>query len=90
MITLSVDAMGGDEGLTVTAPAVARFLQNQADVRLIMVGDSAQIQAALAKENVPMERVEIVHASEVVGMDESPQHALKNKKIHPCAWRFSK
>lgn len=80
MITLSVDAMGGDEGLTVTAPAVARFLQNQADVRLIMVGDSAQIQAALAKENVPMERVEIVHASEVVGMDESPQHALKNKK----------
>lgn len=80
MITLSVDAMGGDSGLSVTIPAAAIFLQKQPDARLIMVGDQPQIQAALQQANAPMERISIVHATEVVGMDEAPQHALKNKK----------
>ncbi|ULJ62849.1 phosphate acyltransferase PlsX [Wielerella bovis] len=80
MITLSVDAMGGDIGLDVTAPAAAAFLNKQSNARLIMVGDSTKIQAALTQANAPLDRIEIVHASEIVGMDEAPQHALKNKK----------
>ena len=80
MITLSVDAMGGDIGLAVTAPAAANFLQRRPDAQLIMVGDQTQIQTALQQANAPLSRINIVHASEVVGMDEAPQHALKNKK----------
>ena len=80
MITLSVDAMGGDIGLAVTAPAAANFLQRHPDAKLIMVGDQTQIQTALQQANAPLSRINIVHASEVVGMDEAPQHALKNKK----------
>ena len=80
MITLSVDAMGGDIGLAVTAPAAANFLQRRPDAKLIMVGDQAQIQTALQQANAPMARISIIHASEVVGMDEAPQYALKNKK----------
>ena len=80
MITIAVDAMGGDNGLTVTAPAAAQFLQRNADARLIMVGDETALKNALVKANAPLERIEIVHASEVVAMDEAPQHALKNKK----------
>lgn len=80
MITLSVDAMGGDIGLGVTAPAAAAFLAKQTDANLIMVGDAQSIHAALAAVNAPLNRIEIIHATQVVEMDEAPQSALKNKK----------
>ncbi|MBR6026789.1 MAG: phosphate acyltransferase PlsX [Neisseriaceae bacterium] len=80
MITIAVDAMGGDVGLDVTVPAAAMFLQKYSDARLLMVGDEKLIRQACAKTNIPTNRVEIIHATEVVGMDEPPQHALKNKK----------
>ncbi|MDO4248809.1 MAG: phosphate acyltransferase PlsX [Neisseria sp.] len=80
MITLAVDAMGGDSGLGVTVPGAVAFLKQQGDVRLIMVGDEAGLAAALKAAGAPMERIEIKHASQVVDMDEQPQLALKNKK----------
>ena len=80
MITLSIDGMGGDFGLTVTAPAVTQFLQHKKDANIIITGDREKIHLALTAAQAPMERVEIIHTSQVVEMDESPQHALKHKK----------
>ncbi len=80
MITLAVDAMGGDIGLDVTAPAAVAFLQQYPDAHLIMTGDEPAVQAALSQAGAPFERIRIVHTSQVVGMDELPQSALKNKK----------
>ena len=80
MITLAVDAMGGDAGLAVTIPGALLFLRQQADVRLLMVGDEVQVRQALEAVNAPMDRIQIVHAAQVVEMDEQPQSALKNKK----------
>ena len=80
MITLAVDAMGGDSGLAVTVPGALAFLKQQQDVHLIMVGDESAVRQALSAANAPMERITVLHASEVVGMDEAPQLALKNKK----------
>ena len=80
MITLAVDAMGGDSGLPVTVPGALAFLKQQQDVHLIMVGDESAVRQALSAANAPMERITVLHASEVVGMDEAPQLALKNKK----------
>ncbi|QMT31556.1 phosphate acyltransferase PlsX [Alysiella filiformis] len=80
MITLAIDAMGGDIGLAVTAPAATAFLNQQPQARLIMVGDETQIQAALKAANAPLDRIEIVHTTQIVAMDEAPQAALKNKK----------
>ena len=79
-ITLSVDAMGGDIGLDVTLPAAAAFLDKRPDVHLILVGDEAQIRARLAENHLSGRQISVQHASEVVGMDEAPQLALKNKK----------
>ncbi|MDO5059884.1 MAG: phosphate acyltransferase PlsX, partial [Neisseria sp.] len=80
MITLAVDAMGGDAGLEVTVPAVVAFLKRRPNVRLIMTGDEAALQTALQAAAAPMERIQIVHTTQVVEMDEQPQLALKNKK----------
>ncbi|WP_144371164.1 phosphate acyltransferase PlsX [Vogesella urethralis] len=80
-ITVAVDAMGGDVGLKVTVPASIRFLQDIPDIALILVGDSAAIEAELSDLPASLRsRVRVHHATEVVGMDESPQLALKNKK----------
>ena len=35
MITLAVDAMGGDAGLAITVPGAVDFLKQQSDVHLI-------------------------------------------------------
>ncbi|WP_274585566.1 phosphate acyltransferase PlsX [Neisseria leonii] len=80
MITLAVDAMGGDVGLGVTVPGSVAFLRRRPAARLLMVGDEAQLYAALKAARAPMERIEVVHAAQVVAMDEQPQLALKNKK----------
>ena len=80
MITLAVDAMGGDAGLAVTIPGALLFLRQQTDVRLLMVGDEVQVRQALEAANASMDRIQIVHAAQVVEMDEQPQSALKNKK----------
>ena len=80
MITIAVDAMGGDIGLNVTIPASVAFLERQPDACLLMVGDETLVQDALKQARAPMERITVIHASEVVGMDEDPRNALRHKK----------
>lgn len=80
MITLAVDAMGGDAGLAVTIPGAVAFLKKQPNVHLIMVGDETAVSQALKSAHAPMDRISIIHASQIVEMDEAPQLALKNKK----------
>ncbi|MBX9295431.1 phosphate acyltransferase PlsX [Chromobacterium piscinae] len=80
-ITVAVDAMGGDVGLKVTVPASIQFLQDHPDIHLILVGDQPALEAELAlHDGAVRERILIQHATQVVGMDEAPQLALKNKK----------
>lgn len=79
---ISIDAMGGD-----FAPGeiVAGTLQAanslQGIEKLFLVGDETAIQAELNKHKgtVP-DCIEIVHASEVVEMGESPAVAIRRKK----------
>ena len=74
MITLAVDCMGGDHGPSVTLPACRHFLDNTPGVSLLLVG----LPANLAGFVHP--RAQIVAASEVVGMDDSIEIALRKKK----------
>lgn len=80
-IRIAIDCMGGDVGLPVTLPAARQFAERHADVRLLLVGDAAVIEPALRKLR-PLARdwYEVVHASEVVTMDDSVEVALRRKK----------
>ncbi|MCF7530102.1 phosphate acyltransferase PlsX [Neisseria lisongii] len=80
MITLAVDAMGGDAGLAVTIPGCVAFVQRQPNAHLILVGDETAIHQALKNAGAPSGRISVRHAAQVVEMDEAPQLALKNKK----------
>ena len=74
MITLAVDCMGGDHGPRVTLAACRKFLDSHADARLLLVGKPEEL-AGLAHE-----RASVVAASEVVGMDDPVEVALRRKK----------
>ena len=74
MIKLAVDCMGGDHGPIVTLVACRQFLEKHLDAELLMVG----LPAALAGFSHP--RANIVAASQVVGMDDPLEIALRKKK----------
>lgn len=80
-ITLAVDCMGGDHGVSVTVPAILDFLQQDTDCRIVCVGLEDELRSALAKAGPALaERWSILPATEVVEMDEPVASALRNKK----------
>lgn len=80
-ITIALDAMGGDFGPGVVVPSAVHVLKENTDLNVILVGYSDEIEKQLTEiGDVPMERLEIKHASQVVEMDDLPSHALRNKK----------
>lgn len=80
-LTISIDAMGGDHGPNVTIPASLDCLKSNPELKLILVGDEAVLKQQLTQALIDYHgRLFIQHASQCVGMDESPSKALKNKK----------
>jgi phosphate acyltransferase len=67
--------MGGDHGPSVTLPACRAFLAKHPEAELLLVG---RPEALLDAAQWP--RCRIVAASEVVGMDDSVEVALRRKK----------
>ena len=64
-----------------TIPAALRFAADNPDARLILVGLEPAIAAQLKRSKAQTNnRIRIRHASEIVGMDEAPALALRNKK----------
>lgn len=73
--------MGGDFGPSATVPASLHVLASHKDLELVLVGNEDEIRQVLGSEGaIDHPRISIVHATQVVGMDESPSLALKKKK----------
>jgi glycerol-3-phosphate acyltransferase PlsX len=79
-ITIAIDAMGGDHGPKVTVPAAIAYLRKNPNDTVVLVGLADAIAAELGSFKLPSSQLRIHAASEVVGMDESPQLALRGKK----------
>ena len=78
---IAVDVMGGDHGCAVVVEGVRRALEADTKIStLFLVGDQAEIESALAATGCHDLRVQIVHASEVVTMDDRPVTALRKKR----------
>jgi glycerol-3-phosphate acyltransferase PlsX len=76
-VRIAVDAMGGDHGPAEVIPGSLDFARSHPEDSVILVGDEATV-ARIAGELPP--NVRIVHAAEVIGMDEQPALALREKK----------
>ena len=78
---IAVDAMGGDHGPKVTVPASLDFLAAHADAGLLLVGQEDLLRGELARHASPhKERITVVHAPDVVAMDEDVRTAIRTKK----------
>ena len=80
-VTIAIDAMGGDHGAHVTIPAAVEYLRENPNDTIVLVGLLGAIETELrAIKASAGPRLRIHATSEVVGMDESPQLVLRNKK----------
>ncbi len=80
---IAVDVMGGDHGCGVIIAGVKRALEEQKEKdlsRIYIVGNRAAIHAALPPRGFRDHRVKIVHATEVIEMEDKPAIALRKKK----------
>ncbi len=80
MIRVAIDCMGGDHGVSVTVPAGCAFLRQHSDARLLLVGQREAIEPLLANAGDVRAQLDVVHADEVVAMDEPPAQALRGKR----------
>ena len=82
---IALDAMGGDFGPSVTIPAAIKVLAKNNDLELLLVGKEEELCAMLAdkietEQANLLKRLQVVPATEVVGMDEPPAQAMRYKK----------
>jgi phosphate acyltransferase len=87
MNTIALDAMGGDHapGTEVEGAVLAA---RELGVRVLLVGIEETVRQELAKHRRRGLPIEIVHASEVITMRDSPSHAFRKKRdssVHVAA-----
>ena len=70
--------MGGDHGCSVTVPAALAFLEHQTDAYVLLVGRQAEIETAL--KSARNDRIEVLHAADVVEMNDAPAIAMRSKR----------
>lgn len=73
-----IDAMGGDNAPKATLAGAAAAVQ-ELGITVIAVGDEKAIQQVAQTGNIAMQGIEVVHASEVLGMDEEATDILRKK-----------
>ena len=78
---IAVDVMGGDHGCGVVIAGATQALKNNKKISaLYLVGDQAAIHAALPPRGFRDHRMRVVHAAEVITMDDKPVNALRKKR----------
>jgi len=80
-VRLAIDVMGGDHAPDEIVKGCVQSLGDlREDDRLVLVGDEAIVREILDELACDDPRLVIEHASEAIGMDESPVEAIKAKK----------
>ena len=76
-----LDVMGGDHGPEVVVHGAKLALDEFSDIsELWLVGNETEIKAALRKTGLADRRVQVLHASQVLTMEDKPVEGLRKKK----------
>jgi len=77
---IGIDAMGGDFApFEIVKGSVQASSELPSGVTIVLIGDQAQIEEILKKENYSGNNIEIVHAPEVITMNDHPAKAFQTK-----------
>jgi len=81
VLPVAIDVMSGDQQPREYVSGALRALHDDAKLRVLLVGDAALIDAELRPlPEAIRARAEVVSASEVVAMGDSPREAIRRKK----------
>lgn len=80
MVKIAIDAMGGDFAPKQQVLGAVDALKKDKELYLILCGNETQIKAELSACDYDKDRLEIVHTTEVITMDDIPTKAVKTKK----------
>lgn len=87
---IALDAMGGDYAPGPIVAGAVQAVSDMPELTVILVGQEDKItaeldQLAASGVTVPRDRLPIVHAAEVVGMEDKPVEALRSKRDNSIA-----
>lgn len=76
---IAVDAMGGDKAPEVAVEG-AILAANEFSLEILLVGPQDIVEQHLSKYNLGKAKIQVVHASEYVLMDDHPSDAVRRKR----------
>lgn len=81
LVKVVVDAMGGDHAPAEPVKGAVEAVKERSDILVILTGQKEVIEKELKKyPDYPADRIQIVHASEVIETAEAPVMAIRKKK----------
>ena len=80
MIKILVDCFGGDHCPEAPVAGALAALAKNPELYVMLTGDEAVLRTELAGKQYDADRLEIVHAPEVIGCDEKPTDVIRLKR----------
>ena len=80
MVKIAVDCFGGDHSPEANVNGALRAIGSLPDLYLYLTGDEETLKKALEGKKTDLSRIEIVHAPDVIGVDEKPTDAIRLKR----------
>lgn len=77
---IAVDAMGGDFAPLNQIKGAIEAQAASRDIEVILIGNSEKITACLKQNELSFPESQIIHAEEIIDMDEAPTQAIRTKK----------
>ncbi|MGY6549725.1 MAG: phosphate acyltransferase PlsX [Roseinatronobacter sp.] len=77
-ITISIDAMGGDQGPQAVVEGCALSATRNPDIRFLLHGDEAVLAPLVAAKTVLTGVVEVRHSPDIVRMDDKPSQVMRH------------
>ena len=88
-MNIGIDMMGGDFAPLEVVKGVKEYLSgHNIPATLFLIGDEAQVKELLEQHAISLEHIQIIPSEEVIGMQEHPTKALKEKKKSSIAIGF--
>ena len=80
MVNVAVDAMGGDNAPKEIVKGAVEAVNEDKRVKVFLVGREPEIREELKSDTYDAQRLEVVHAQEVIETGEPPVMAIRKKK----------
>ena len=87
MVTISIDAMGGDHGPDIVLPGLLKVAERRPDARFIIFGREDAVSPNFLKYPRLRSISEFVHCDVAVRMDDKPSAALRQGRWKSSMWK---